>query len=644
MKTRHLPYKNKLVLFCIGLILLSGIPMTINSQSLDSTLNVANETSGDTAYIKYLHDEIWSLRHKNRPLAFELLDHLEEWYDSHDVDYRRDANIYYYGLLHKYDGDYDHSAGKFKNYLDYQIQKKDSNRIGAVYNALSNLYFDQSVLDTAMYYTTLALDIYEKIRDTSTYVNMLTRKGILLMEVDRFEEALQHQEEAMQLGLGVASPNIYSNVLNNTALVYEAMNVVDSTIYYYKQYIDYALTHDLKRAVYYGEYNLATALIKQKKYEESLSLLQSAYARANKLDDPNMLNFIAIGLAELYNNMGQPRKALNQIALMDTSMNTVEHQKERYYQAYVAHKKLGNNSIALQQHEHYAAFADSMLNESVSQQVQELEAKYETEKKEQKIQNLQVIQEANEKQLWYQRGIIGLSILGIGILGFFFYQLKKKNQLIAENNKTIKKNLEQKNLLLQEIHHRVKNNLQVISSLLRLQTRSSSGNAANALASSESRVRSMALIHQHLYQGEDITSVHMATYLKDLAQQVVQSHMIQDKVELVVDISEEISLDVKSVVPIGLITNEWLTNACKYAFSETDRGQILLSFQKIDEDQYVLEVKDNGIGLNTAPEQQSGFGTRLVTAFAHRINGKVSMTNNGGTVCRLQLSIPKDTE
>lgn len=191
--------------------------------------------------------------------------------------------------------------------------------------------------------------------------------------------------------------------------------------------------------------------------------------------------------------------------------------------------------------------------------------------------------------------------------------------------------LSQKNLLLKEVHHRVKNNMQVISSLLNLQANASdSEEAIKVLRESHDRVRSMALIHEQLYNSPDLGSIDFDDYADSLLEQIVASHNSDGgvRVERVID-HPTVSIEVG--VPCGLILTELVSNALKHAFPGGRGGIIRVSLQQLDDGASQLCVQDNGIGLpaDLDVEKLDSLGLSLVDVLARQLQGSVRFGNNG---------------
>ncbi len=235
-----------------------------------------------------------------------------------------------------------------------------------------------------------------------------------------------------------------------------------------------------------------------------------------------------------------------------------------------------------------------------------------------------------------------LSLLGAILGGYYVNDKRKKvsvlNTQLEGNNLVIAKSLEEKEFLIKEIHHRVKNNLQVISSLLNLQLRQSDDKKTqDILKEGKDRVRSMSLIHQHLYQENQLGGINMKAYIDELAQELYDTY-VTDQHDVKIDTRiEDISIDVDTVVPIGLILNELITNSLKYAFPDKRKGHIHIKMYE-DEDQLYFEVSDDGIGYDPdETKRHQGLGMRLIKSFARRLNATVEIRSTEGVAHKYKI-------
>ncbi len=202
-----------------------------------------------------------------------------------------------------------------------------------------------------------------------------------------------------------------------------------------------------------------------------------------------------------------------------------------------------------------------------------------------------------------------------------------------EIDKKIRSSLREKEVLLQEVHHRVKNNLQVISSILNLQSSFvEDEKTLEILAESQNRIKTMSYIHETLYQTSDFSSIGFSEYIETLARNLHQSYTPKGtKVELVLE-TAEIVLDLDQAIPCGLIMNELVSNALKYAFNGRAEGILSIRISQ-DERKISLEVKDNGIGFpkGFVPEESDSLGLYLVYALVEQLDAEIELNHSNGT-------------
>ncbi|NDJ76002.1 MAG: PAS domain S-box protein [Chloroflexi bacterium] len=206
-------------------------------------------------------------------------------------------------------------------------------------------------------------------------------------------------------------------------------------------------------------------------------------------------------------------------------------------------------------------------------------------------------------------------------------------------NEQIRQSLHEKEILLKEIHHRVKNNLQIISSLLLLQTGEASDDGVlAALSESQNRVYSIATIHEMLYQSRDLARVDFAAYVDRLIGYLFQSFQRSPQaVDLQVEI-DDVALNMDTAIYCGLIINELVSNALKYAFSPEQCGQIEVGLHRNGQGM-VLAVGDNGVGLpaHVEPETVESLGLQLVSMLTQQLDGTLTIDRSGGTVFTVEF-------
>ncbi|MBK8368337.1 MAG: sensor histidine kinase [Bacteroidetes bacterium] len=239
-------------------------------------------------------------------------------------------------------------------------------------------------------------------------------------------------------------------------------------------------------------------------------------------------------------------------------------------------------------------------------------------------------------------------IFSASAVGFFVYIMIQNNlkesylyiQRIEErrqSEKAVKEALDEKNILISELHHRVKNNLAIISGLFSLKINDDlHEDAKNVLLESRNRVRSMALIHNRLYKSDNMTNVNFEEYAKELISEISASYpAVANSVKIDTDI-KNVSININSAIPCGLILNELLTNAYKHAFRDKTNGHINVSFIN-DNNAIVMRVEDNGVGLPEDYKQKQSLGVTVIESLSEQLDGSFNFSNNNGTCFELRF-------
>ncbi|MEM7372770.1 MAG: tetratricopeptide repeat protein [Bacteroidota bacterium] len=315
----------------------------------------------------------------------------------------------------------------------------------------------------------------------------------------------------------------------------------------------------------------------------------------------------------------------------------------------VAYEALGEYRKMAQYQTTYITAKDSLFNKEKIEEFTRLEMQYDFDK-EKEILALEQAQVENrlqadltQQQLLRNYLIGGLLVGGLVILLLWrAYRLnQQKNQTLAQQKQLIQTSLEEKETLLREIHHRVKNNLQVVSSLLSIQSRTIDDPIAlDAIEEGRNRVKAMALIHQNLYQEDNLIGVDLQAYIQKLTDSLLSSYKVDAQQIDIVRAIDPISMDVDTIIPLGLILNELISNALKYAFPMQKEGEIEV---KIEQKETGIEVvvQDNGVGLpkNFQMEQSQSMGFKLVQSFVKKMHAQFRVDSDMGT--RIHIVLPE---
>jgi len=313
---------------------------------------------------------------------------------------------------------------------------------------------------------------------------------------------------------------------------------------------------------------------------------------------------------------------------------------------------------ALMHYKLYKQLSDSVYNQEKNQQLMGLEIEYQTEKKDKDIallnqrNQLQQVRIENQTSLRYI--FIAVLIIAGLLLALVYnrYRLKEQSNLIMQEkqkeinaqNDLLRKILGEKEWLLREIHHRVKNNLQIVISLLNTQSAYlENPDALTAIKNSQNRMHAMSLIHQKLYQSDNLAEIDMAWYIRKLVEYMVECFGLEQKIKFDLT-TDSIKLDVAQAVPLGLILNEAISNAIKYAFPTGRTGTIRIAFLLGQDGTCILTISDDGVGLpeNFVAENTESLGMSLMTGLTSQLNGEISMWNNDGLT--MEISFVKHME
>jgi len=288
------------------------------------------------------------------------------------------------------------------------------------------------------------------------------------------------------------------------------------------------------------------------------------------------------------------------------------------------------------------AYSDSFNKTKSVRDLQQLQIQYETKAKESQISFLKQkslfetknTQQANIVRNYTLAGIVLLLI----IAGLLYRQnlfKQRSNKIISANNNLLQKLLTEKEWLLKEVHHRVKNNLHTVICLLESQAAYLENDALKAIESSQHRIYAMSLIHQKLYQAEDIKTVDMDVYLNEFASYLDDSFGNPGNIQLKTSV-EPIKLSIVQAIPIGLIVNEAITNSFKYAFPGNRPGVIAVRLREAG-DLTELSIIDNGVGLPIEKEDKNidSLGMTLIEGLTGDLNGKLDIANDHGTIIKI---------
>ncbi len=449
----------------------------------------------------------------------------------------------------------------------------------------------------------------------------------------------------------IKDTNGWVGALNEAGVIYRDQAITSGDNHYYDSaFSDYLLAirlsgpSGLRMADLGHLYNNISQIYTeyQKDYPAALRYLQKAIDFNLQHNNSRSLSFNYSYIAHLYDKMGDPKRslvyALKTLAISQ-QLRTPERLVNAYGQLSESYKALGRYDSALYYNVRYNALSDSLANLDKTKQIADMQAKYESVKKESEIQSLNVekaqlvgIRNAKNGQiLLLGAGLVATFILA-GLLFWLYTRVNAQKKIITSQSRKLQ-------TMMKELHHRVKNNLQIVTSLLNLQAyRLHDDEAIAAIRQSKQRVHAMSLIHQRLYRTDVSAFVNMKDYLTDLAESLLSSYGYDRAgFDLRVSAQEEL-LDVDKLLVLGLIVNEIVTNALKYAYKDIASPSLYIDYIGKEEN-IVLSITDNGMDWDGAKWRQEdpdfgtggSFGKQLVGNLCRQLKATQELTVGNGT-------------
>lgn len=501
--------------------------------------------------------------------------------------------------------------------------------------------------DVALDYFLRAYTAWLKLDNLFLASYNIRQAASILRDQKRYAAAIEYYKESISLAerIGFSTGSTYHSL----AVLYKQVGDYGQAKQY--AYEALAMKQDLGRA----KKIITTAVLLAELYHitaqhDSSLLVSQAYlpqSREIKFREATAkLGFLAASSAAC---TGQRQLALRLLASADSaalSVASLEDQPTLFHLAAQSHAALGRYQDAYRYQLSAQAAQDSIFSQEKNRLIAEIETRFETQIKEDQIRDLDRENALANAQLTAARTrqwSLVASLLLLGLLAFAFYRnavfRQRSNRILERANADLSRKNQEVQTLLREVHHRVKNNLQIISSLLKLQARKTSDEGTlDALRTGQARVRSMALLHQRLYREDEIKAIPMKAYLADLTQSLLDAYQVdQDRILLRADV-DNLTLDIDTAIPLGLIANELITNSLKYAFPGTRSGEILLAMKQKGDDLY-LQLSDNGVGMSLLDGQpitsRSSFGLELVASLAQKLNGQLSFVSGPGSTTEL---------
>jgi len=604
------------------------------NSSLDSMAAIVEQLPDDTAKVRAMYDLARTIGEENNrkgiPLllqSYRLAQQLDarEWLP--EIESRLTSSYANVGTL---DSAFHYAQDATRHYEELG----DLQGMAKSYRNLLFPYKRQGESEKAAEFGFKSLETYEKGDDRQGVINILAKLGSLFYSLEKWEDALSYTNRSYEAAKAENLPREVAYAAHLLSDIYGAKGEDDPAMAYVSEALSIYQQLDDKlhmslllnaRGMRLSETGGCREAIVD--YEQALQIVYSIEALS-------FLNSIYHNMADCYYRLQAYPEAL---AYYRKSIAASRQQGERW----VEDKTLNRMALAYAGLERYdSAFyyqtlsneiGDSLLHVENTNQILELQTKYETEKKAATIAQQQALLRQQRIRFWLVAGFLALA-LAAGVVLFRLTRILRKRN-------------EEKEFLIKEIHHRVKNNLQVLSSLLHLQSRHINDDAAlDAVREGQNRVEAMGLIHQKLYMGDNLAAVEMQDYLYNLGDTLLDAFRLDESQVKIIYHVEPLHPDVDTAIPLGLIINELVTNSIKYAFPEDRSGVIEISLWKNSVGKLCLKVADDGVGKGAVPDSKKGtsFGTNLVEILSKKLKGKPQVLNGNGYATLIEFEQYKE--
>lgn len=531
------------------------------------------------------------------------------------------------------------------------VALKDPVWLAKAKNNLGLSYMMAADYEKSMAHLIEALPLWETLQDSTYIGKVLSNIGACYQYRKEPQKSISYFKKSLPYFKATKDSVWIANCYTNLSTQYTGAEAYDSAAYYQKRAFEIHSAQNNEKGLLYTTMSLAATHYYQEDYANAIHYYQKALDGTSREKFARKRAMILSNLGQCHTRAGNFSTAntrLEQALVLSRELGAADQENQVLLNMSELAESQGDYKKALEYYEEGLAIKDSLFNAEKDANMLEMLTKYEAEKKQaendyllsqNQIKDLK-IKNAQRQRNYSLLGLLALFIV-LGVIFYAFRLKQKTNRELARKNQQILDALSEKEVLLKEIHHRVKNNLQVISSLLSLQSRRVNDKAtANAIIESRNRVKAMGLIHQSLYREDNLTGVDAAAYISKLVENLFETYNVQpNQVAFEKDI-QTLNVDIDTIIPFGLIINELISNALKYAFPNGRKGKIQVQLQR-QAGQLFLQVKDNGVGLpdDFSSENLSSFGYKLVQVFTKKMRAILDITSDSGTTVTLTAPV-----
>ncbi len=605
---------SRITTFILALLFSAFAGYNLKAQSAIDTLKVRLDTSTNKwnkarLYVDVSWEYLYNFPVLTKKYALDLL----KFAETENMVKAQSSAYGLLGLYHEVTGDYQSSIESYVTAIEL-IERVDSLKDNASshYGNLAIVYHHTGDYQKAIYYRQKEMQILKKYKATRSMVNGYNSLGNTFTQLGKTDTALACYQKALDLNSG-KDKRLEAMITSNIGDIYlQSKNYEEAQKAYW---FNYSFSQESPNAT-----------------------------STDKLD----ANF---DLAELYLKTNDYRKSKNyldsslKIALRLSNYNYIEGVYDLYSQYY---EQAGDFKNALLYRNKNYHIRDSIEGVNVLQKMAEIESKFQLQTKELEIDNLSAtaklkdleLVESESRTFFWAAVSVLIALLLLSSIALLL-NIRKKSRAMSKQNEIIKDKHQTIESLMRENHHRIKNNLQVVSSLLKLQSKNvKSDKARTALLEAFNRIKTIAMMHQNLQGAQTFETIPLQNFISQLTENIKSSMLPKDTGIQIISSIDPFDLPTDISISIGLIVNELVTNSLKYAFDD-DKGLVEVNIGHCEKCLYI-EINDNGKGFESDfnPKELASLGYKIVNSLTSKLKGELKIANEKGA--HIKITIPYD--
>ncbi|MFT5184268.1 MAG: two-component sensor histidine kinase [Flavobacteriales bacterium] len=619
---------------------LIALPGFLSAQVIDSLIQAINLGQRDTVQMHNLESLTAEYNHINDEKGVETGYKAVEL--ARQLGHTRGEAMAHYvlGIALDLTGQADSCVYHQLIALDIFREEGDQVWVGNTMNSIGVSYYYAGDMNAALKWYLDVMEHWENLGDANSASKTINNIGVIYRLQFKYKEAIEIYKKSEKIKLELGDEIGLAKVYHNIGLAHSYLGDENNCVLYIQKALYLNEKLGLESEVLSSKASLGVAKFKLGQYEESELLLLEAIEYREFFSETTEVPEFLTYLGRVKMELGKPQEALTYLIEAEEILRKTDRREIlnelnlTLALCYYSMNRFRESSDYYRAHEMTASELTHALR---IEEMEKMQESYNAKEREKELEISQLkLADKERQQLIFQWGT-ALGLLVLLILAYTVWIKIRSNNTLAKKNEIIENSLSEKEILLREIHHRVKNNLQVVSSLLSIQSRGIvDKKALEAVNESRNRVKSMALIHQDLYREENLTNINVQSYIVKLSESLFHSYNVdENQINFVTDV-EDISLDVDTIIPLGLILNELMSNALKYAFIEQEGGRLEVKLKKVS-DCLEMEVIDDGVGIDFNSLNESSFGLKMIRAFSDKLGASFEVKNENGTHTKLTV-------